>query len=137
MSPNRLHPVARPSTTSYGRRGRGDPGDLNMRVFEAFAAGGFLITDRLSPQTGMETMFRRGEHYVDYEGPDDLLEKLRYYLARPRECLEIAKAGNAAYLATHQPPGRIRELMEFVLGAAPVPRDLRAKPGGEGFGQNL
>jgi hypothetical protein len=25
--------------------------DLNMRVFEALAAGGFLITDRLSPQS--------------------------------------------------------------------------------------
>jgi Glycosyl transferases group 1 len=112
-------------------------GDLNMRVFETLAAGGFLVTDRLSPQSGMELIFSRGEHYVDYEGVDDLLETLRYYFARPEECLAIAKAGQAAYLEAHRPSHRVRDFTEFAFGAAPAPRDLRAFSGSEGFGQNL
>jgi Glycosyl transferases group 1 len=112
-------------------------GDLNMRVFETLAAGGFLVTDRLSPQSGMEAIFSRGKHYVDYEGVDDLLETLRYYLARPQECLSIAKAGQAAYLEAHRPSRRVRDFMEFAFGAVPVPRDSRALSGSEGFGQNL
>ncbi len=113
-------------------------GDLNMRVFEVLGAGGFLVTDRLSPQAGLETFFKAGEHYVDYEGEADLLEKLAYYLARPEECLKIARAGQQAYLAAHTPDHRRREVLAHA-GGAPVPpfHDRRANPDLPGFGLNL
>jgi hypothetical protein len=115
-------------------------GDLNMRVFEVMAAGGFLITDRLSPQSGLEVLFRRGKHYVDYEDLDDLLIKLRHYLGHPDECLKIANAGRAAYLNGHRPAQRARDLLEFAFAPAPISyskHDLRATLGHDGFGENL
>ena len=36
-------------------------GDLNLRVFEALAAGGFLLTDKLTPSSGLELLFKPGE----------------------------------------------------------------------------
>jgi hypothetical protein len=114
-------------------------GDLNMRVFEAIAAGGFLITDRLSPQSGLEGLFQRDEHYVDYENEYDLLAKLRHYLARPRECLKIALAGQRAYLKNHQPAQRVSDLLTFVFsdGAVSPARDQRALARNDGFGHDL
>jgi hypothetical protein len=114
-------------------------GDLNMRVFEVMAAGGFLVTDRLSPQAGLDRLFRRGADYVDYENPDDLIAKLRYYLARPTECLKVARSGQAAYIANHRPGQRIRDLLDFMVGthARSYSSDRRAEPGGDGFGANL
>lgn len=113
-------------------------GDLNMRVFEVLGAGGFLVTDRLSPQAGLETLFRPGEHYVDYEGEAELLDKLAYYLARPDACLKIARAGQQAYRAAHTPEHRRREVLAHAQGA-PVPpfHDRRAISSAPGFGVNL
>jgi Glycosyl transferases group 1/SEC-C motif len=114
-------------------------GDLNMRVFETMASGGFLITDRLSPQSNLEALFVRDEHYVDYENEYDLLTKLRHYLAHPHECLKIARAGQEEYLKNHQPAQRVDELLAFAFGdgTAVRPRDRRAVAGGDGFGHNL
>ena len=115
-------------------------GDLNMRVFEVMAAGGFLVTDRLSPQAGLERLFRRDEDYVDYEDLNDLLNKLRYYLARPDDCLKIATSGRNAYLERHTPTQRIRELLGFVFGKATISsskHDLRAMASNDGFGEQL
>lgn len=114
-------------------------GDLNMRVFEVMAAGGFLVTDRLSPQSGLETLFRRGEDYADYDSPDDLIAKLRHYLAHPEECLKIARSGQSAYLKSHNPAQRVRDLLGFASGTsiAPTPGDPRALSGTDGFGRNL
>jgi Glycosyl transferases group 1 len=115
-------------------------GDLNMRVFEVLAAGGFLVTDRLSPQAGLEKLFRRGKEYVDYETVDDLLGQLEYYLARPQECIEIAKAGQATYFRAHQPKQRVLDLLDFAFDTSvgvTCEYDPRALRPGEDFGRNL
>lgn len=114
-------------------------GDLNMRVFEVLAAGGFLVTDRLSPQSGLGCLFRSGEEYVEYDGLDELLGLLRYYLANPEECFRIAKAGHEAYLKRHHPQRRIGELIDFAYGRSPVAicKDRRAVRGSCDFGKQL
>ena len=73
-------------------------GDLNMRVFETLGAGGFLLTDRLSPQSGLERLFRDGAHLALYDSPDDLIAKIEYYLDRPDEAAEIARRGQQHYI---------------------------------------
>jgi len=114
-------------------------GDFNMRVFEVMAAGGFLVTDRLSPQSGLGTIFRSGEHYVEYGDLNELLELLRHYLAHPDECLKIAKAGHEAYLKKHHPQQRVRDLLDFAFGGAPAAycSDPRAVQGSYDFGKSL
>ena len=69
-------------------------GDFNLRVFEVLSSGGFLLTERLEPQTGQETLFENGKHLVCYDGPDDLIDKCRYYLSHPKERNRIAAAGH-------------------------------------------
>jgi hypothetical protein len=114
-------------------------GDLNMRVFEVLGAGGFLVTDRLSPQSGMQRLLRPGIDYLDYSGPDDLVALLRRYLDRPQACLEIARAGHASYLRDHRSEVRIRRFFDFASSQRAPEEcwDPRALPGSEGFGQAL
>lgn len=99
----------------------------------------FLVTDRLSPQSGLDVLFRRGKDYVDYDGPDDLIAKLKHYLGRPGECLKIARCGQASYLKDHSPAQRIRDLLDFAVGnaARSFTADRRARPGQDEFGRNL
>ena len=68
-------------------------GDFNLRVFETLASGGFLLTEKLEPQAGLETLFKDGEHLVCYNGKQDLIEKCQYYLEHTTERNRIAAAG--------------------------------------------
>ncbi|AMV24175.1 putative S-adenosylmethionine-dependent methyltransferase [Gemmata sp. SH-PL17] len=88
--------------------------DLNMRVFEALACGPLLVTNALPPDAGQDELFRDGEHLVTYSGPEDLLDKVRFYLARPEARERVARAGRAEVAARHT----YRHRMERVLAAA-------------------
>jgi hypothetical protein len=114
-------------------------GDLNMRIFEVMAANGFLITDRLSPQSGLESLFCDGKEYIGYDDLPQLLELLRHYLAHPNDCLKIAEAGHRAYVNGHSPQQRIKDVLDFAFGSSPIPpcKDARARPGTYDFGHKL
>ncbi|MBF0167024.1 MAG: glycosyltransferase family 1 protein [Alphaproteobacteria bacterium] len=90
-------------------------GDINMRVFEVLAAGGCLVTDRLSPQAGLEQLFQDGRHLAFYDDADDLLALLKLLLARPLDALDLARAGQKEYLARHAPETRRRQVQDFVM----------------------
>ncbi len=68
-------------------------GDLNLRVFEAMAAGALLLTDRLSPESGLETLWRDGRELVLYDNADELAERARHWLDHPDEARAIGAAG--------------------------------------------
>lgn len=78
-------------------------GDLNLRVFEALGAGGFLLTDALSPDAGLERCFTPGRHLATYRSPDELVELARHYLDHPAEAMAIRRAGQAHLLEFHNP----------------------------------
>jgi len=78
-------------------------GDLNLRVFEALGAGGFLITDALSEQAGLERCFVPGRHLATYRSPDELVELVRHYLDHPDQAMAIRRAGQAHLLEFHSP----------------------------------
>jgi tetratricopeptide (TPR) repeat protein len=89
-------------------------GELNPRIFAVLASGGFLLTDRLSSRSGLETLFRDGEHLVCYDGVEDLQQKIEHYLGHPGEARRIARAGHAEYLAHHQPARKAAQLLELL-----------------------
>jgi trans-aconitate methyltransferase len=96
-------------------------GDLNMRLFEIMAAGGLALTDRLSAQSGLEHLFREGEHYAAYGSADELIERAAHYLDRPEEAARIAAAGAARY-AEHFAPERMAEdLWRLIFDGAANP----------------
>ncbi len=74
-------------------------GDANLRFFEVPAAGGFLLTDRLSELAGVGTFYREGEHYAAFDDIYDLCAKLDRYLATPRDAFVIAQQGQNQFAA--------------------------------------
>lgn len=85
-------------------------GDLNLRVFEALGAGGFLITDALTPESGLDRLFESGRHLATYRTAGDLVETIRHYLSHPEEARAIRTAGQAHLLATQNPWIKLRQL---------------------------
>lgn len=105
--------------------------DLNLRVFEALGAGGFLITDALPPESGLERLFTPDRHLVTYRSPGELVERIRHYLERPEEAMAIRRAGQAHLLATQSPAIKRRQFLEAVLDGRVAPElDLADAPRG-------
>lgn len=73
-------------------------GDLNLRFFEVPAASGFLLSDKLSDQAGVKQLYNEGEHFVYYDSEEDLISKIKHYLANPKEASNIAKAGHDHFI---------------------------------------
>jgi glycosyltransferase involved in cell wall biosynthesis len=104
-------------------------GDLNLRVFEALAAGGFLLTDQLSPESGLARLFASGRHLETWRTPGELVEKIRHYLAHPAEAQRIRREGQAELIRHHHPDVKLKEFYALLDGGAPHPRyDLRTEP---------
>ena len=74
---------------------------LKVRVFEILYSGALLM-ESANPET--KKYFIPGQDYVEFESKEDLLKKIRYYLAHDRERLAIAKRGHekAVSLYSHQ-----------------------------------
>lgn len=53
--------------------------DLNMRVFEVLSTGTPLVTNR--NVEGMCDLFEEGKHFVGYEGPEEMVDAVRFALA--------------------------------------------------------
>ncbi|MBK1840750.1 glycosyltransferase [Azospirillum sp. YIM B02556] len=90
-------------------------GDLNLRVFEALGAGGFLLTDALSPDAGLERCFTPGRHLATYRSPDELAELTRHYLDHPEEAMVIRRAGQAHLLEVHSPQVKRSQFLAAVF----------------------
>jgi hypothetical protein len=90
-------------------------GDLNLRVFEILAAGGCLLTDRLSPQSGLDLLLREGKEFVGYDSVEECIEQARFLLAHPQSALAIARAGNDAFTAHMLPERRAQQLFDWVF----------------------
>lgn len=85
--------------------------DLNMRVFEALACGPLLLTNVLSPESGQDELFRDSVHFATFRDPEELLDKLRFYLARPEPREKIAHAGYEEVVARHTYRHRMGEIL--------------------------
>ncbi|MCF8506728.1 MAG: glycosyltransferase [Caulobacter sp.] len=70
----------------------------NMRIFETLTAGGFLLTDHAS---NLAAMFEPGRELDSFESPEEMMEKIAYWLARPEERAEVARRGQQRCLAEH------------------------------------
>ena len=90
-------------------------GDINLRVFEVLSAGGFLITDDISPQAGKDLIFKNGEHLVLFKDYEDLKSKLNYYLENPSEAMAIAEKGYQEFCLNHSPSVKRKQLFDLVF----------------------
>lgn len=97
-------------------------GDLNLRVFEALSAGGFLLTDALSDASGLSVLFEAGKHLETWSSPGELQEKIRHYLNRPDEVTRIRRQGQLEILRSHRPETKTQELLDLVFKGRVNPR---------------
>ena len=87
--------------------------DVNMRVFEAVACGSLLLTNDLT-DNGLPELFRDGVHLATYREPEDLLDKLGFYLDREAARERIAAAGRAEAIAKHTYAHRMERILKDV-----------------------
>ena len=83
------------------------------RVYVVLAAGGFLLTPRV---TGLDAQFTDGKHLVMHDGGDDLFRKIEKWLKRPRDRARIAQNGHREVHRNHTYLHRTVELMTTIEG---------------------
>lgn len=91
-------------------------GDLNLRVFEVLSAGGCLLTDRLSAQSGLDLILREDRDYCAYDSAEELVDKAHFLLREPAAALALARAGNRTYCQTILPQRQAEALLDWVFG---------------------
>lgn len=86
-------------------------GEVNLRVFEAMAAGALLLTEDVGPN--LVGLFTPGEHLITF-GPEDLVEKAAYFLAHEEERRDIAWQGRELVCARHDTLARARQFLDYL-----------------------
>ncbi|MFH1741526.1 MAG: glycosyltransferase [bacterium] len=81
------------------------------RTFNAIGIGRLTLSNYFK---GMEHIFERGTGIDYFTTPDELREKVQYYLDRPDEREAIARKGRDAVLTEHKPEDRARLIIEIV-----------------------
>lgn len=91
--------------------GGSSSGDLmSRRSFEIPACGGFMIHER---NHEVQSFYREGEEAVTFEGPEELVEKVRYYLEHSRERQAITKGGYQRCVPAYSYEERMRECLRL------------------------
>jgi len=84
---------------------------LSDRTFAALGLGAFYLT---FPTNGIETLFRPGEEIVTFNTPDQMIERIRYYLDHEAERTAIAAAAQQKVLAHHTYQQRFEQMFDMV-----------------------
>lgn len=92
----------------------GEAFGINHRAFEIAGAGAFQMVDA---RMGLERYFEPDKEIVAFRTPDELRDKVDYFLARPDERAAIAARGYEKARAHFTIEQRFKELLDIV-GAA-------------------
>lgn len=97
---NRLYNQSRVvlNVTNWGKGEGAKRSGMNMRVMEVPATGTFLLTDS---SRELEDFLSPGRHIAVYEGKNEFLRQLEYYLDHDAEREEIAQCGMAHVCRNH------------------------------------
>ena len=91
-----------------GRAPKGPPpAQIKGRNFEVPGCGGFLLTERVPH---LERYFQPGREVAVYDGLDELVEQVGYWLAHDDERAAVAEAGYRRVLAEHTYDHRFEEI---------------------------
>ena len=80
---------------------------VNLRLFEALAAGCFLLTDYCEE---IEDLFELGKEIEVFRSSGELVDKVCYYLEHDDERLAIARRGHEKFLKNHTWRSRVGQL---------------------------
>jgi len=81
------------------------------RIFEALACGAFVISDN---QRDVFLLFKDSQHLVRFDGPNNLMEKIQYYINHYEERKKIADRGREEVIKNHTYVHRIEKLLSLI-----------------------
>ena len=84
---------------------------FSNRLWLTLGCGGFLVTNYVP---GFESLFENHKHLVWYKSPEECIELIRDYLARPEDRERIARAGCELVRSKHTYRHRAEELVKLV-----------------------
>jgi spore maturation protein CgeB len=84
---------------------------MPLRAFDIMGAGGFLLTNY---QEDFLDFFVPGEDYDYYDGEDDLMEKIEYYLSHDKERADIATNAYEKVRTFHTYENRVDEMLSCI-----------------------
>lgn len=91
----------------------GIEGGTPQRVLDIMEAGGFVISS-YSPETA--EIFEEDKEIVMFKTPEELLEKVDYYLEHEEERRKIARAGHEKVIRSYTYDIKMKKLMNWVEG---------------------
>jgi hypothetical protein len=84
--------------------------DINMRFFEAMGAGGLVLSTPVKGN-GFEELFTIGKHCDVFEGlPEEMVEKVKFYLANPQKSYAMAQEAFKHIQTKHTYRVRLKEM---------------------------
>jgi hypothetical protein len=121
--PARIGEIYRRAKIVFNKSARND---VNMRYFEAMAAGAVLVTDRTSGN-GVEELFSPGKDFIEYENEASLLTTIDRLLADDSERERIGRRGRETVLSRHTYGQRAEQIAKVLLAGThrvrPAPHD--------------
>lgn len=90
--------------------------DVNMRFFEAAGEGAVLVTDMIE-NNGVDELFERGVHFVEYESKEDCILKISQLLERPELLIEMGKKARSHVKIRHTYDNRVADLLSISTAA--------------------
>lgn len=117
-----MPPVAAGEAASYVYAGskinlnislKGIEGGTPQRIMDVMSAGGFMLSNYCAETA---ELFKEDEEIVMFKTPEELVEKIDYYLSHDKEREAIAKAGQAKVLSCYTYEQKLIELMKWVEG---------------------
>ncbi len=92
---------------------KGIEGGTPQRIMDVMGAGGFMLTNYCEETA---ELFQEDEEIVMFKTPEELVEKIDYYLKHDKEREAIAKAGQKKVLSCYTYEQKLAELLEWVEG---------------------
>jgi hypothetical protein len=89
-------------------------GDANMRNFEIISAGGFLLSERLSDEAGINLILEEGKDYEAFSDPQELTNKIKHFLVN--SSLSYRQASYQKYLDLLSTDQSILRLQNLIQG---------------------
>jgi spore maturation protein CgeB len=86
---------------------------MSARAFTAMGLGAFYLT---YPTEGIEELFEPGKELVLFNAPDEMVEKIRYYLDHDEERERIGAAAREKVASAHTYEHRFRRMFELLEG---------------------
>lgn len=104
----KLYAAAKIVVVAHYQNGKYPCYQASPKVFEALAAGCFVLVDR---QKDVFALFRDNEHLVGFDNGADLRKKIAYYLDHGEERMRIARNGRKFAIENHTYVHRVKTLL--------------------------